>query len=172
MPIDMNSFLIGVLSGGVLFSIYAFLSGYFRHFGESAAEATLSMILPTGEYSLDDEELKKRSLDLHNDLTEHHMRKRRKMSRNFWDHAPGEDIDEEQMLESQKQSAVIREELKAEFLRKYAPRLERILQEYEKRGIEPKDESMTFDSIRWWARHGEVERILPILRSLPEQLEG
>jgi hypothetical protein len=46
-----------------------------------------------------------------------------------------------------------------------------ILQEYEKRGIEPDEDMKELDSLRWWAQRGETSRILPTLRDLAQRVE-
>ena len=103
-------------------------------------------------------------------MVEFQTYKERRRSRNFWDEA-GAEMDEEQMRQKQKQQSVMREEMNGEFLKKFAPRLEQIIREYEKRDIEPDEEMNDYESLRWWAQHGETRRLLPTLRSLAEQLE-
>lgn len=170
MIADVPDFLLGAIAGGVVVSIYAFARGFFQHFGLKAATATISWILPNNDTEFTDSELRKRTLELHSEISEFQTRKKRRQTRDFWNQA-GEEIEKEEMMENHKQRSVIREEVTGEFLKKFAPRLEMVLQEYEKRGIEPDEGMMEFESLRWWAQHGETSRILPTLRHLAQKVE-
>lgn len=165
-----TTLVIGVILGAVATAAYAFTRGFFQHFGTRAARATITFILPNSNTNFSDDELRRRTIELHGEIAEFQTRKDRQRSRQFWTNAGGE-MEREEMMEQQKQQSIIREEFKGEFLKKFAPRLEMILQEYEKRGIEPDGDMIEFDSVRWWAQHAETSRILPLLQHLPQKLE-
>ena len=167
----ISNLSLGAVIGGAVVATLSFLRGYFQHFGTKAASATISQVLPSSDENFSDEELKKRTLELHGEISEFQTRKKRRSSRNFWDQS-GEEIDRDAMMEQHKQQSIIREEMRGEFLKKFAPRLEMILQEYEERGIEPDDEMNDLESVRWWAKHAETSRILPTLRNLAQKLEA
>lgn len=149
---------------------YGFLKGFSQHLGEKAARNLMALLLSTDEANLSDKELYERTMDLHRDLSEFQARKRRRRARQHWN-TDLEEPDPEEIREKQKQQSIVREEMKAEFLKKFAPRLEMVLQEFEEREIEPDDEHMDFESVRFWAQTGEADRVLPILRELAQKLD-
>lgn len=171
MAVGLSNFVLGVIAGGFVVAVYAFMRGFFQHIGVKAATSTISWMLPDSDTSFTDEELRKRTLELHGEIADFQTRKQRRQSRDFWNQEI-EEIDREDLMERQKQQSIIREELKGEFLKRFAPRLEMILKEYEKRGIEPDDDMMEFDSLRWWAQQGETSRILPTLRHIAQKIES
>jgi hypothetical protein len=170
MVTGLSNFILGVIAGGLVVAIYAFTRGFFQHIGVKTATATISRILPDSDTDFTDKELRKRTLELHGEIAEFQTRKERQRSRNFWNENV-EEMDKEDMMEKHRQQSIRRKELKGEFLKRFGARLEMILQEYEKRGIEPDEDMKELDSLRWWAQRGETSRILPTLRDLAQRVE-
>lgn len=119
---------------------------------------------------MSDQELKQRTISLHNDMAEFQSRKKRRLTRHFWNR-DREEMDHDESIQDLQERSVIRKEQQSEFIKEFVPRLEIILQEYERRNIEPDDDARSFETLRWWAQRGEPERILPALSSLAGKLE-
>lgn len=173
LPVS-NEFFTGAAAVGIIFVLSKFFGGFFQHFGIRSSSAIAGWIL--GMFQTDQktkfsaEELRERTLELHNELAEFQTRNERERSRDFWNESD-ESLTSEDMREMQKRRSIQREERKGEFLKKFAPRMEMIFQEYEQREITPDDDMNDFESLRWWAKQGEVSRLLPTLRHLAQKLE-